>query len=272
MYRQQAVNSEASSPAGGPPELDGVLRVRTPDNVGIGYASAGIGSRMAAQLVDSALAATAAGLTLAAYIALTRDSVAGDEKLIVAGASGAAVAVYLGYFALFELVSRGSTPGKAAVGLRVVRLNGASADPGQLVIRNVMRLVDVGLAGVGLIVMFFHPLSRRLGDLAAGTLVVRTRQATSLATATRPEPLMLRTPDEGPSIDGIARLGRHEYEVLRAFLGHPSLPPDRRAALAGRMAERLQERLGLGPAAPERRWPPELFLERLYLQLAQRRT
>jgi hypothetical protein len=54
------------------------------------------------------------------------------------------------------------------------------------------------------------------------------------------------------------------------FLSRPGLSPKLRADLAGDIAKRLFDRLGLPPGAPERLWPPELFIERIYLQLEQR--
>jgi hypothetical protein len=118
--------------------------------------------------------------------------------------------------------------------------------------------------------MFFHPQSRRLGDLVAGTVVVRERTPVTLLTATMPAPVYLRTHDPGPGIDGLTHLGEHELSAVRTFLSRPGLAPNQRADLAGRLALRLLERMELPPGAPERMWPPELFLERLFLQLAPR--
>jgi hypothetical protein len=83
-------------------------------------------------------------------------------------------------------------------------------------------------------------------------------------------PPMLRTPDAGPAIDGVDRLGTAEWSALRTFLARQGMHPEQRARLAAVIAERLCERLELGPGAPERLWPPELLLERLYLQLLPR--
>ncbi|MBV8529405.1 MAG: RDD family protein [Candidatus Dormibacteraeota bacterium] len=188
-----------------------------------------------------------------------------------AGAAlGAGFLVYFGYFVVSEATSGGRTPGKVALGLRVVRLDGSAADFTAILIRNLVRIIDVGVLFVGVVVMFFQPLSRRLGDLAAGTVVVRERQNVTLATVTAPVPMILRTPDAGPAIDGIERLGSHEENALRVFLSRQGLTPQLRASLAGQMAPKLYDRMELPWAAPERQWPPELFLERLYLQLLAR--
>lgn len=268
MYREARVDSDPRTPAPNAPGTGSPHLVQTPDNVAVAFATAGLGSRMLAQMVDTVLAGVTVVVAVLIYLVIAGT----DGRLVITGAIGVATATYILYFAAWEIASGGTTAGKQSLGLRVMRIDGGAARTTDLVIRNVLRLVDVGLGGVGLIVMFFHPRSRRLGDLAAGTLVVRTPPAVSLNAAVRPQPVMLRTPDEGPAIDGLGRLGSHELEVLRAFLSHPGLAPDRRTSLAQGMARTLLDRMGLGPAAPERGWPPELFLERLYLQLARRRA
>jgi uncharacterized RDD family membrane protein YckC len=246
------------------------LSVRTADNVALGYRTAGVGSRVAAQLVDGMLVAA---LLLLATLILTSATGSLDGRngaLIAAGLFvGSLFFIVFGYFFVIELVTGGRTPGKNALGLRVMMLDGRAPDAIALLIRNVVRIIDM-LGGVGLLVMFFHPLSRRLGDLAAGTVVVRDKRRLTLAAAASPPPLILRTPDEGPAIDGIERLGRFEHNALRTFLGRPGLTPELRGRLAGELATRLYARLGLAVTAPERMWPPELFLERLYLQLDRR--
>jgi hypothetical protein len=136
-------------------------------------------------------------------------------------------------------------------------------------LRNVARIIDV-VIGLGVVVMFWNRQSRRVGDLLAGTIVVRVQPAVSFAAAVSPPPVMLRTPDAGPVIDGVDRLGDRELSAIRTFLTRPGIEPPLRARLALDMTTRLLDRMQLPAAAPERQWPPELFLERLYLQLQGR--
>ena len=110
----------------------------------------------------------------------------------------------------------------------------------------------------------------RLGDLLGGTVVVHVRPPVTLAAAVTLAPVLLRTPDAGPAIDGIERLGERELSAIRTFLTRPGLEPPLRARLASDMSNRLVDRMQLAPSAPERQWPPELLLERLYLQLQTR--
>jgi uncharacterized RDD family membrane protein YckC len=250
--------------------LPDVQKVRTADNVQIGYTVAGIPSRLLAFLVDALLnlaVVVAAGIAASAIYSAVGASggVAEALALTIFG-----LMFYVGhflYFAILEATSAGRTPGKRAMGLRVVRVDGSAPGLSEALIRNIARIADYFLA-FGLFVAFFNGRSRRIGDLLAGTMVIRERTMVSQAQVLAP--VLVRTPDAGPGIDGLDRLGQHEYGVIRAFLSRPGLPPEQRARLATQIAQRLFERMELPATAPERIWPAELFLERLYIQLTER--
>ena len=84
-----------------------------------------------------------------------------------------------GYFLYFELTKNGQTPGKKAVGIRVVRDSGHPIDFRAAFLRNIMRIVDSlpGIYGVGVITMLSNNQYRRLGDYVGGTLVVKVGHA-----------------------------------------------------------------------------------------------
>ena len=251
-------------------------RVTTADNVGISFRVAGLATRTAAALFDAVVlgcllfAVTVLIVAIADAVAGTSGGLGAGEVFSLAGLlMGAAwLLVAILYFTVSEMLSGGRTLGKSAMGLRVIRVDGGSAGMGAYFLRSAAYIVD--LLGVGPVLMFFHPLSRRLGDLLAGTVVVRERTPVTLLVATAPSPVYLRSGDAGPAIDGLTGLGERELVAVRTFLGRPGLRPDQRAELAARLTLRLLDRLALPPGAPERMWPPELFLERLYLQLAPR--
>ena len=250
--------------------LPDIQRIRTADNVQIGYTVAGIPSRLLAFLVDlllNAVVLLVAGIAAGAIYSALGSSGGVAEALALTLFGLMFLVGHFMYFALLEATSAGRTPGKRAMGLRVVRVDGSAPGLSEALVRNIARIADYFLAA-GLFVAFFNERSRRIGDLLAGTMVIRERTTVTQVQATAP--VMLRTPDAGPGIDGIDRLGQHEYTVIRTFLSRPGLPPDQRARLAWQIAEKLFERMQLPPAAPERMWPPELFLERLYLQLGAR--
>ena len=248
------------------------ISVRTSDNVTLGYTIAGLGSRLVAQILDNLLAIPLTLIAILLYGAVASVFVTSAEGagFANAGAGFFAGFVYFGYFFVTEAVTGGKTPGKSAMGLRVIRVDGSAADFGALAVRNLIRVVDVVVVLIGIVVMFFQPQTRRLGDLGAGTIVVRDRAMVTLATAVAPPPIILRTPDAGPQIDGLERIGTFELDALRVFLSRQGLSQKLRADLAADIARRLLDRLGLPPGAPERFWPPELFIERVYLQLDQR--
>jgi uncharacterized RDD family membrane protein YckC len=246
-----------------------VLRVSTSDNVGIGYDIAGLGSRFIAQLLDSLIVGVIAFIVNIGVIGAVNPSDTQDSVLAGLAAAGITLVVYVGYFTLCEVSTGGRTPGKSAGQLRVLDISGAAPTSSQLLLRNLARIIDV-LAGLGVVVMFWNRQSRRIGDLLAGTVVVHIRPAMSLAAVVAPPPGLLRTPDAGPAIDGVDRLGDRELSAIRTFLTRPGLEPPLRARLALDMTTRLLDRMQMPPAAPERLWPPELFLERLYLQLQAR--
>ena len=163
-----------------------------------GYEVAGIGSRFIAALVDTTLLVVAlvvlnlllvVGLSLAgASGQLGGRGLAGNTAGWV---GGLVLAVYAllnfgliwGYYIVFELVWNGQTPGKRLAGIRVIRSDGNAAGAIEVIVRNLVRVVDflpLGY-GIGLITMFFNRRARRLGDFAAGTLVVKERKDVTLA-------------------------------------------------------------------------------------------
>jgi uncharacterized RDD family membrane protein YckC len=85
-----------------------------------------------------------------------------------------ALAIYFLYHPLVESATRGRTPGKRRAGIRIVSRQGAPPSTGALLVRNVFRLIDSlpGFYGIGLGVMMFSDESLRVGDMAAGTVLV----------------------------------------------------------------------------------------------------
>ncbi len=171
--------------------------IDTPENVTFGYEIAGIGSRFIGALMDSLillLALIVLNLLLGILLAWAE----GPEQLLNTGIgnemswiSGLLLALYTllnfaliwGYYIIFELVWNGQTPGKRVAKTRVVRMDGNPAGFIEIVVRNLVRIIDFlpGAYGIGLVTMFFNHRARRLGDFAAGTLVVKERSEIDLA-------------------------------------------------------------------------------------------
>lgn len=156
------------------------LRIDTPEQIALELPLAGIGSRFLALTLDTLIQA---GLYLITALVFVLILPAGSFLTIIPTTLGPALAifvgfaVYWGYFAFFEAIWKGQTPGKRYVGIRVIKESGRPISVFESVGRNLMRAVDVlpGFYGVGLVCMLCNPQSRRLGDYVAGTVVVHER-------------------------------------------------------------------------------------------------
>lgn len=233
--------------------------IQTPEQVEIAYSIAGLGSRMFAMVIDALLQGAllfAAALSLGSIPAI--DAFVADWYL--AAAILVIALVTHGYFLFFELVMKGRTPGKVALGLRVLRKDGRAVDLSGILLRNLIRPIDAlpGFYAVGLISMFATADSRRLGDLVAGTIVVADRKRATLGT-------VLAEQTDRVSSD----LDNREYTMLRDFMARrDSLNEEARRRLAQQLAESLQ---GQYEVTEQDRHDPEGFLERVYRGQVPRR-
>ncbi len=232
--------------------------VLTPERVSLQYDIAGIGSRGAAAIVDTVIQSVA---LIVIFVALTAGLAAGSAFLSVGSGPGAATlflalfilalfAVADGYFMLFEILWNGQTPGKRMVGIRVIRENGYPMRPIDAVIRNLVRMVDwlPGAYGIGVLTMLLNKRSKRLGDFASGTIVVREGSPTATA--------LLMSPM--PEHQGV-RLSSADATLVRDFLvRRATMDPRARAELAARLCAVLVQRYSLRLEGE-----PEAFLERL---------
>ncbi len=157
------------------------LVVATPERVAFRFETAGLGSRFAAQVIDLlvlwgvllALGAVAFGVA----VLLEQPTVAALAVLV------AGFATFWGYWILQEALWSGQTLGKRVMHLRVVDARGGPVSAGQAVVRNLLRIIDFlpVYYAVGTATIFISSRNQRLGDLAAGTVVVRERMAVRLA-------------------------------------------------------------------------------------------
>jgi uncharacterized RDD family membrane protein YckC len=241
--------------------------VRTSDNVVLGMAVAGIGSRLLAQLVDLVCLGTIAGLLFWALATILAAFNLSDSAILVIVVSSATLFL-IAYFSVQEGLGAGRTIGKRMLGIRVVTVDGGSAGMTASGIRNTIRLVEYALAPLAAIWMFFQPQSRRLGDLAAGTLVIRERTASSQTTVVQNWSAPPQA-QPGATVLGLHELSGRELSALRTFFSRTTLHPAQKQRIAATLATRLLDRLGFDADAPERSEDPQLFLARLYTQLTQ---
>lgn len=270
-----------------------VLPVLTPEGVRLELELAGVGSRGLAALVDLLLAAVllaAVGAAGVPVLAAPRDEFAGTgvgaadaaARLLLRGLVPGVLAAVVVPLVL-ELALGGRTPGKRVLGLRVVAATGERADPVALLTRNLLRPLDLlpGSYAVGALAVLATPRAQRLGDLAAGTAVVRARAPLpAYGSIAVPRPTYSGmgppTPD-GQSSDvarvdtrgwDVSRLTAQQREVLQAFAARRyALPPAVRASFTGWLAEVLHRVV----TGPEPDLPDDVFLDALLLRLTARR-
>ncbi|MCS6940141.1 MAG: RDD family protein [Roseiflexus sp.] len=221
--------------------VSGDYIVETPEQIELAYDVAGIGSRFLAAIVDSALIALA---ELALFFALAQ--IIGifefAESVLIAIGAALGFAILWGYYIAFELTWNGQSPGKRLIGLRVVSEGGRPITVVGSIIRNLIRIVDFlpFLYGVGVIAMFIDRRARRLGDLAASTLVVRERADVTLESLVNSVALNFpsQSGDTTDLID-VSSLTSDDYTLLCDFL-------NQRHHLAQSVRRRLAAQLGAG--------------------------
>jgi uncharacterized RDD family membrane protein YckC len=258
------------------------LSIDTPELVSIEMPLAGIGSRFIALLVDY-LIWGAGLLVLALLFFFFLPGIRAFSKVSAQWATAISIfAVFLlnwGYFTLFEAFWNGRTPGKRVARIRVIQQSGRAIGLFESMARNFVRYVDQipFFYAVGVITMFATRQHQRLGDLAAGTLVVRDRDdeaplwgESGARTFTAqifapsepvPEPhTAIKLP-----VNGVAKLSTADLEVLESFLSRRlDMSMATRHVLAQRIASAIQVKSGLEP--PEGA-SVETFLEATARQL-----
>ncbi len=187
----------------------------TPEAVRLEFSEAGLGSRSLAFLIDVAVRA---GLLYALVFVLGAAGFVIDETVVVVTLIVAVFAVVFVYPVVFETGWNGRTPGKMVIGLRVVTIEGAPVRFRHAAIRSAVGIVDflVGAGSVAIITALATRQSQRLGDLAAGTIVIRERQAAAFS-----QPIVFRPPPGwgpyGAALD-VSRVSDEAYILVRSFL------------------------------------------------------
>ncbi len=226
------------------------LRIQTAQNVDLALATAGVGYRLFAWLID--------GLILTAYVyfviqIMSRANISGD------GSTTMFIILILPvvlYHLLWEVFFEGRTPGKIVAKIRVARLDGAQPTLGQYILRWLLRWVDVTMSSgmVAIVAIAVTKSAQRIGDIAAGTTVVRVHRRVLLGE------VMYRRMAQGyvPSFPEAERLADADIRTLRAVIVKLRLEKKSRATqnLARRAKSAVENRLGLEPV----QMPAEVFI------------
>lgn len=195
------------------------ITITTPDNIEITYRLAGAGSRIAAAFVDFLIQlAVIVIIIIAAYYAILGGNLKNIESLdSIAWFIGILLLViflfYYSYFILTEMLLNGQTIGKKLLGLRVIRENGAPIGLIQSLIRNILKL-SVDSAGIGVVTIMFSKKCKRIGDMAASTIVIAEdpRKVTLRAS----DLLNIKAPDLMPSNNHLVITDK-EYRLLKDY-------------------------------------------------------
>ncbi len=265
---QTSAPSSALPPAPGTATLEAAgpvqrrVRLEVPEHVRLDYDLADLGSRFAAFLADLALL----GATLAVFLLAASRFAAGPGLLEALGRAAAIIVLFAatwGYFAGFEALSDGRTPGKRLLGLRTLHAGGQPLTARGAIIRNLVRVVDLqpALTGaVGGLAMMASGRTQRLGDLAADTIVVRDDGWG--------RPPWEHAPKAGGR--GRPRLGEEQFALLSNYMRRRGdLAPAVRARLVVALVEAM--RTVVPPDRTARPGGGEDYLESLYREESGRR-
>jgi len=253
-------------------EYEDRVSIETPEGVTLELTLAGLGSRFAAALVDQLI-------QWALIIALVLGAAAAGPDsagvVVVITTIVLVFAIQLGYHIVFETLASGRSPGKRVTGLRVVRADGGPVGFMTSAVRNLVRLLDAlpGTYLVGMVAVLANPRNQRLGDMAAGTLVVRERSGgrrrrrpPAVVTAGAP------TEEEGVPAGpwatwDVSAVTVDEVGTVRRFLvRRDELEAGARARIAEQLAARLRPKVAGAPVERD----AERFLESLVAAKASR--
>lgn len=227
------------------------IRIDTPESVDLSLDTAGIGSRIFASLIDAAIQWGVAGLL--ALVTWLVGEVIGErvawsqltDSVMIAILLLALGLLFSAYRLLFEAIWNGQTVGKRVAGIRVVQANGLPVTFLQVLIRNLIRIVDFlpGFYALGMVSIMVTQRSQRLGDLTAGTVVIRSRSvgAPQVPTALSQTAAV----DLTPLRESVRKLTEEDLQVVRTFWERrAALEPEVRDRIAAQIVRMLITKMG----------------------------
>src|SRR4030095_3787965 len=258
-----------------------VLIIETPERVPLHFALASIGNRFLACAIDHTIQVITIALVAIAFIIVASYSsfegaLASAPKWVYAVMIVILFLIFSGYFAFFEWIWSGQTPGKRWLKLRVIREDGRPITFWEASVRNLLRTFDMFFPpfySVGLIAVFLSTRDQRIGDMVGGTVVVREREAEApafshLFTTPVSDPALRRSFKAANFTARLNSLTESEIEVVETFLRRRwDLPDFPRQWMAWRVA--LPILYKLRPGYDVATFTYEGFLEELlhrYLQ------
>jgi uncharacterized RDD family membrane protein YckC len=229
--------------------LSDKLTIETPEQMPLEFTTAGIGSRFLALALDTVIqiGIGAATFIILALVGVTGESLGwrGERLWLLAALGFSGFLLMFGYFAIFEILWNGQTPGKRVVGIRVVKETGRPLTPSETVGRNLLRIVDQlpVFYAVGMLVALLNAKNQRLGDFIAGSVVVRESSMKEIKPIWHTSQSVAEAPAGGVRVS-TAALSIEELALIDAFLHRRyDLAPDVRSRMAGEILVRVQPKI-----------------------------
>lgn len=221
-------------------ETEETLIIETPERVPLAFALASIGNRFLAVAIDHFIQYFAYIIIVWTFLSLAgvgnpfqntavEDALMDLPKWTIAIAILVVFLLFSSYFIFFEWLWNGQTPGKRLMKLRVIREDGRPITLWEAIARNLLRIFDalpggvIPIYSIGLITIFFNSRDQRIGDLFAGTVVIRERtDEAPTFTETFADPISdtaLRRVNPPTSFQAnVHLLNDSEIEVVESFL------------------------------------------------------
>ncbi|AYL97426.1 RDD family protein [Mucilaginibacter celer] len=226
------------------------IRITTSQNIDIDYEVAGVGERILAHIIDMALF-----IVIMLAVVLIGPALGSLSKVALI----VMIAVYAGLFVFYDLICEismnGQSVGKKIMKIKVISLNGSRPSVGQYLLRWLFRIVDFTLtSGIcGLICVIVSDNKQRVGDMVAGTTLIRTVPRTKM------DNIVFTTPEEDsyqPVFPAVAQLADKDIELVSEVIN--TYIKTRNPVVVYNMAERIKSHIGVTP--------PEGMNDMLFLQ------
>jgi len=239
------------------------LTIDTPEQTALEFPLAGIGSRFLAMAADTAIQ-----FIVGIVVLISAGVLAGTLNVFSKASPQWIAAIVIicmfllnaAYFAFFEVIWNGQTPGKRYAKLRVMKDDGRPIGVYEAIVRNLMRIVDglPGIYGVGIICVLVNKENKRLGDFVAGTVVVHEKTLEGVRPVSQ-----IKVDDTLPVFDA-SNISLEEIQLIETFLQRrDQWDPGVRTSMATQISLKIGDKLGVRVYG----WPrTENFLEAVLQQ------
>lgn len=254
------------------------VTLQTPESVELEFTLAGIGNRALALLIDYLIWGLILFSVLVVWYFFANQLVDLLDRLININDlqlwlfsiwTLITFFIYVGYFVFFETLWQGQTPGKRFAGIRVIRDDGRTVGLQQATLRALLRPVDDTLF-IGTFLIMLTRREKRLGDMAAGTVVIQADRAIAPARFPMSEPAQ-QLAEQLPYLSNLPALLPDDFAVIREYLQRRSaMEPKAKSELSRQLASQVKNVIAL-EELPEK-VSADVFLEAVYLAYQSNRA